>query len=145
MVTVKKSSFSEKVYQTVKKIPRGKVMTYGQVAASAGHPGAARAVGNVLHFNPYPNVPCHRVVNARGRIAENFGFGSWLEQKKRLLKEGVRFTSSVARRIPKESSQPERSEGSATTKKTLTAKPGLAGGGLESGRKVDLQRHQAMV
>jgi methylated-DNA-protein-cysteine methyltransferase-like protein len=85
--------FSEKVYQAVRQIPKGKVATYGQVAVAAGRPLAARAVGSALHQNPYPEVPCHRVVNAQGRLAPNFGKGGYLEQKRRLLAEGVRFKS----------------------------------------------------
>jgi methylated-DNA-protein-cysteine methyltransferase-like protein len=90
----KKSSFSERVYQAVRKIPEGKVATYGQIALIIGNPRAARAVGSALHFNPYKSVPCHRVVNHQGRVAENFGWGSWQEQKKKLLEEGVEFKSS---------------------------------------------------
>ena len=55
-------SFSEKVYSAVKRIPRGKVATYGQVAAAAGNGGAARAVGNALHKNPaFGEIPCPSV------------------------------------------------------------------------------------
>lgn len=84
--------FSERVYQLTKQIPFGKVVTYGQIAARLGKPRAARAVGNALHRNPDPkNIPCYRVVNAKGRLAPNFGFGKSDEQKRKLLKEGVIF------------------------------------------------------
>jgi methylated-DNA-protein-cysteine methyltransferase-like protein len=84
--------FFEKVYQLTKKIPVGKVATYGQIATQLGKPGAARAVGNALHRNPNPEeIPCYRVVNARGRLAPNFGFGKSDEQRKRLAKERIRF------------------------------------------------------
>ncbi len=60
-------SFTERVYAVVAKIPRGKVMTYGEVARRAGNPGAARAVGNIMHHNPdTARVPCHRVVRSDG-------------------------------------------------------------------------------
>jgi len=86
-----RKKFNHKVYQQVKKIPLGKVVTYGQVAAMIGHPGAARAVGNALHYNPFTDVPCHRVVNFQGRLAYNFGKGGPKEQRERLLAEGVEF------------------------------------------------------
>ena len=83
-------SFTQRVYAAVKRIPRGKVATYGQVAAAAGNGGAARAVGNALHINPSPGViPCHRVVNAKGRLAPHFAFGGDEEQQRLLEAEGV--------------------------------------------------------
>lgn len=80
--------FSERVYQVTKKIPQGKVATYGQIAKILGKPGAARAVGQALHRNPYaPIVPCHRVVAANGHL---HGFAKGLSVKAKLLtKEGV--------------------------------------------------------
>ena len=87
---MKTSSFNTDIYNTVKKIPRGKVATYAQIAAMSGHLGAARAVGNALHVNPEPIVtPCHRVVNASGRLAPGFAFGGVDMQKQLLEKEGV--------------------------------------------------------
>ncbi len=83
-------TFAESVYETVKSIPRGKVATYAQIALMSGHRGAARAVGNALHVNPYPGiVPCHRVVNASGRLAPLFAFGGADAQKRLLQSEGV--------------------------------------------------------
>lgn len=74
----------------VRKIPAGRVMTYGQVAKLAGT--TARVVGFALHANPYENdVPCHRVVNRLGGLAESFAFGGKDEQKMRLTAEGVEF------------------------------------------------------
>jgi methylated-DNA-protein-cysteine methyltransferase-like protein len=85
-------NFSEKVYQLAKKISKGKVATYGQIAARLGKPKAARAVGNALHRNPDPKtIPCHRVVNREGRLAPNFGGKGWQKQRKMLLAEGVKF------------------------------------------------------
>ena len=70
------SEFAERVYAAVRMIPEGHVATYGDIAALAGSPGAARAVGNALHVNPDPEyTPCFRVVNAQGKLARNFGFG----------------------------------------------------------------------
>jgi methylated-DNA-protein-cysteine methyltransferase-like protein len=83
-------SFKERVYEETARVPRGAVSTYGEIAVMAGHPGAARAVGNALHDNPYEGViPCHRVVNASGRPAANFGFGGSEEQLRLLREEGV--------------------------------------------------------
>ncbi len=82
------SFFQEKVYRAVRKIPRGKVLTYRQVAKLAGSPKAARAVGNALNKNPdLRNIPCHRVVRSNGKVG-----GYRLGQKKKiqlLEKEGV--------------------------------------------------------
>lgn len=53
-----------------------------------------RYVGHILHINPdSKNIPCHRVVNSKGKLAEKFAFGGWKEQKRRLMKEGVEFKS----------------------------------------------------
>ncbi len=94
-----KMSFREEVYAAVRKIPSGCVATYGEIALMVGRPGAARAVGNALHANPYewgsntvPRelwVPCHRVVAKDGSLAAGFGFGGSEEQEARLLAEGV--------------------------------------------------------
>ncbi len=87
----KNNSFYDKIYAAVCLIPRGRVATYGQVAALAGNGGAARAVGNALHKNPMPGViPCHRVVNAQGRLAPHFAFGGADGQRRLLEAEGVR-------------------------------------------------------
>ena len=84
------TEFERAVYEAVKKVPEGKVATYGQIAELAGYPRAARAVGNALHKNPdETNVHCHRVVNADGHLAKSFGFGGPDEQRRRLLAEGV--------------------------------------------------------
>ena len=86
---MKHNQFTEKVYKVVAKIPRGKVLTYKQVAKLAGRPKAYRAVGNILNKNPYPKskVPCHRVVRSDGSIG---GYNRGASVKLRLLKiEGV--------------------------------------------------------
>lgn len=81
---------TKRIYEAVKKIPRGKVATYRQVAALAGNEKMARAVGNALHRNPEPGViPCHRVVNAKGELADAFAFGGEQVQEKLLQAEGI--------------------------------------------------------
>ena len=81
-----------KVYELVKVIPRGKVVTYGQIAEYLGNKNLARMVGNALHNNPDPvNIPCHRVVNAKGEIAPHFAFGGAKGQREKLEKEGIIF------------------------------------------------------
>ena len=80
----------ERVYEYVKTVPRGKVVTYGQVAAAIGAPRCARQVGWALHVNPEPGViPCHRVVNREGRLAPAFAFGGPEIQAQLLESEGV--------------------------------------------------------
>lgn len=82
----------EKVYAYLKTIPKGKVATYGQIAAHLGNKHLARAVGNILHSNPDPaNYPCHRVVNSKGGVAGNYAFGGSAAQRKRLESEGIVF------------------------------------------------------
>ena len=84
-------TFKNKVYKLVKKIPRGKVATYGQIAKLAGRPKATRAVGVLLKHNPYPDVPCHRVVGAKGELV-GYSRGEGIKNKKQILKnEGVFF------------------------------------------------------
>ena len=91
-------TFCERVYEETARVPRGRVSTYGEIAILAGHPGAARAVGNALHDNPYEGIiPCHRIVNASGRPASNFGFGGPEEQLKLLRKEGVEIINGKVR------------------------------------------------
>ena len=85
-------SVFEKIYEVVRKIPYGKVATYGQVAMMAGNPRWARVVGYALHNNPDPqNIPCYRVVNREGRVAPAFAFGGEDVQRKLLEKEGIIF------------------------------------------------------
>ena len=84
----------EKIYEVVKTIPKGSVMTYGQVATLAGNPRWARVVGYALHSNPNPKeIPCHRVVMRDGSVAPGFVFGGPDIQKQILISEGITFTS----------------------------------------------------
>ena len=82
----------ERIYEVVKTIPKGRVTTYGRVALLAGNPRWARVVGYALHQNPFPGVvPCHRVVNREGRVAETFAFGGRDVQRALLESEGIVF------------------------------------------------------
>ena len=84
----------EKIYEQVKKIPEGKVATYGQIALMAGNPRWSQIVGYALHSNPAPGViPCHRVVNKEGRLAKAFAFGGENMQRNLLEEEGIIFLS----------------------------------------------------
>ena len=86
------TELSRRIYEAVRQIPRGSVMSYGQVARLAGNPGAARAVGFALHRNPEPGViPCHRVVFADGRPTGASAFGGEGVQRRLLEEEGVEF------------------------------------------------------
>lgn len=81
---------TKRIYEAVKRIPKGHVATYGQVAAMAGNPKMSRAVGNALHKNPDPeNIPCFRVVNSKGELSGAFAFGGAGEQERRLEEDGV--------------------------------------------------------
>lgn len=81
---------TKRIYEAVKKIPKGHVATYGRIAEIAGEPKMARAVGNALHKNPDPeNIPCFRVVNSKGELSGAFAFGGENEQAKRLMEDGV--------------------------------------------------------
>lgn len=79
----------------VKEIPAGKVSTYGEIARKLGNPRWSRQVGWALHANKSLGVPCHRVVNREGRVAKNFAFDGWEEQRRRLEGEGVKFADAM--------------------------------------------------
>ena len=84
------TNFKNKVFEAIGNIPKGKVATYGQIAILCGSPNASRAVGNVLHKNPKPIIiPCHRVVNSKGKLAKHFAFGGIEMQKQLLMEEGI--------------------------------------------------------
>ena len=81
---------TRRIYEAVKKIPRGKVATYGQVAEMAGNKKMARAVGYALHKYPDPEkIPCYRVVNAKGELAGEFAFGGEGAQARLLQADGI--------------------------------------------------------
>jgi methylated-DNA-protein-cysteine methyltransferase-like protein len=83
-------SFRAAVWRLVRRVPRGRVVTYGQVAAGLGRARAARAVGGAMRACP-ADVPWHRVVNALGAISRRRREGGMLTQRIRLEQEGVRF------------------------------------------------------
>lgn len=88
------SPFTQKIVETIRAIPEGRVSTYGRVAALAGNRRGARQVARVLHSSSRTeNLPWHRVVNREGRISlsELQGYG---EQKRLLLAEGIRFDAT---------------------------------------------------
>jgi len=91
---MKKSSFFEEVYEIVRKIPEGKVSTYGQLAKAIGTRDA-RKVGWALHANKDEKTPCHRVVDKSGKVAPSYAFGGYREQRNRLLAEGVLFIDEL--------------------------------------------------
>ena len=79
------SEFEKKIYEIVKKIPKGKVLTYKDVAKMVGRPKAYRAVGNALNKNPFaPWVPCHRVIRSDGSIG---GYAQGTKAKMDILKQ----------------------------------------------------------
>ncbi|MDC0195807.1 MGMT family protein [Candidatus Thioglobus sp.] len=80
--------FQSDCYEALKKVPKGKVITYAGLARMIGRPKAHRAVGSAMNKNPYaPQVPCHRVVKSNGDLG---GFATDIEMKiKRLQEEGV--------------------------------------------------------
>ena len=95
------SNFFAKVYDVVKQIPKGQVLTYGQVAAKCGNPRASRIVGCALHVNPdNQNIPCHRVVFRDGSLAPGFAFGGPGAQKALLIGEGVGFDGYKVKNSP---------------------------------------------
>ncbi len=80
----------EKVYEFLRTIPKGKVVTYGQIAEYIGNKQLARVVGNILHDNPDEyKYPCYKVVDSKGNLSKNFAFGGIEKQKEKLEKEGI--------------------------------------------------------
>lgn len=84
----KPSSFTKRVQDVVRKIPKGKVLTYGEVAAGAGSPGASRAVGSIMAKNFDPTIPCHRVIRSDGTIG-SYNRGGPAAKRKLLEAEGA--------------------------------------------------------
>lgn len=87
----KDNSFTQKVYDVVKKIPKGKVLTYKEVAKKAGNEKASRAVGNILHKNYNLQIPCHRVIRSDGK----FGGYNRGEGKKREMLRGEGWVTFI--------------------------------------------------
>jgi O-6-methylguanine DNA methyltransferase len=91
------SDFRRRVLAVVRRIPPGRVATYGDVAALAGHPRAWRAVGNIMGNCNDPATPCHRVIGAAGALG---GYGGHLQLKRELLRaEGVDVGMTRVRRF----------------------------------------------
>ena len=87
-------SFRDKVYDLAKKIPQGKVATYGQLAELAGSPGAARAVGMCMKTNENPEIiPCYKVVASDGSLTGYSAGKGIITKKEKLLHDGVKFKS----------------------------------------------------
>ncbi|MCA1559024.1 MAG: MGMT family protein [Acidobacteria bacterium] len=92
------SDFTARVIAVVRRIPPGRVATYGDVAAAAGRPRAWRAVGTIMRTCPAGGVPCHRVIAAAGRLG---GYGGNLELKRALLRaEGLLVGAQRVRDFP---------------------------------------------
>tara|TARA_Y100001970_G_scaffold270621_1_gene364750 strand:- start:4507 stop:4779 length:273 start_codon:yes stop_codon:yes gene_type:complete len=88
----KSTLFQRKVWLYLKRIPRGKVKTYSEVAKAIGKPLAVRAVANAIAKNPYsPRVPCHRVIRSDGSLGGYSGKGGTKTKKLLLKKEGITF------------------------------------------------------
>jgi O-6-methylguanine DNA methyltransferase len=86
---LKTKNFKTNIYEVVKKIPKGRAITYKKVAKLAGFPRAWRAVGNVLNKNKNPKIPCHRVIRSDGKIG---GYNRGVKKKIALLtKEGIKI------------------------------------------------------
>ena len=78
------------VYNYLRNIPKGKVVTYGQIAKYLGNKNLSRVVGNILHVNPDPiKYPCYKVVSSKGKLSNNFGDGGIEVQRKRLEEDGI--------------------------------------------------------
>lgn len=85
-----------KIYDIVARIPRGKVATYGQIAALAGMPRGARVVGWAMQAEPeHLLLPCHRVVSKTGKLAPEYAFGGQEIQRQLLEEEGVTFGANA--------------------------------------------------
>lgn len=89
---MEKRNIFTRIYDIVRRIPRGSVTTYGQIALLLGNPRMSRVVGYALHVNPEPGIiPCHRVVNRFGGLSTAFAFGGENQQRILLEGEGVTF------------------------------------------------------
>ena len=84
----------EEILKYLLTVPKGKVVTYGQIAEFLGNKNLSRAVGNALHRNPDGDkYPCYKVVNSKGELSKKYAFGGIEEQKKRLEKDGVKVVN----------------------------------------------------
>ena len=84
----------KQVYEFLRTIPKGKVVTYGQIAEYLGNRKLARTVGNILHKNPDGDkYPCYKVVNSKGYLSKNYSFGGIKKQKEKLEADGILVTN----------------------------------------------------
>ena len=84
----------EKVYNFLRTIPKGKVVTYGDIAEYLGNKNLARVVGNILHNNPNELLnPCYKVVDSKGNLSKHFAFGGIEKQKEKLEQDGIVVTN----------------------------------------------------
>ena len=89
---LKGTNFQIKVWRFLQKIPKGKIKTYSEIAKAIGRPKSFRAVANAVAKNPYPpNIPCHRVIRADGKLGGYSGKGGIKTKKKLLNREGFSF------------------------------------------------------
>ena len=92
LAKLKGTKFQLKVWNYLKKIPRGRVKTYSQVAKAIGRPSAVRAVANAVGKNPYPpKIPCHRVIKSDGHLGGYSGKGGIKTKKLLLKREGIKL------------------------------------------------------
>lgn len=83
----------EKVYEFLTTVPKGRVVTYGQIAEYLGNKKLARVVGNILHNNPDGDkYPCYKVVDCKGNLSKSYAFGGMEKQRERLENDGIRIT-----------------------------------------------------
>ncbi len=84
----------QRVYDFLRTIPKGKVVTYGQIAEFLGNKQLARVVGNILHNNPDEyKYPCYKVVDSKGNLSKHFAFGGIEKQKEKLEKDGIKVSN----------------------------------------------------
>lgn len=89
-IEMKRRVEKQMVYDYLATIPKGKVVTYGQIAEYLGDKKLSRTVGNILHNNPDgEKYPCYKVVNSKGKLAESYAFGGIEQQRSKLAAEGV--------------------------------------------------------
>ncbi len=87
---IRRLMLKQKVYNYLRTIPKGKVVTYKQIAEYLGNPKLSRIVGNILHRNPNEKkYPCYKVVNSKGNLSKNFAFGGIEKQKEKLEAENI--------------------------------------------------------
>ncbi len=105
-VAAKDTDFSRRVLSVVRRIPPGRVASYGEIARLAGRPRAARAVGNIMKGCGRPDVPCHRVIAAAGRLG-GYG-GSEFLKRSLLMAEGIVVSGSRVRELSRVRWRPKR-------------------------------------